>query len=149
MKHRTLNLQLPLGWYEVEGAQTPTFRRHGQKSGVLQLTMLPPVELADGEQALAYLHEWIAGLGRSPGSPVSSGHEECAEGILAFATYKHAHDGQLEFWLIPAEATVFAEWRMGSISTAGLERAQAHEILRTMRFEDYESDEPAADESGG
>ncbi len=150
MKGRTLNLQLPRGWYEVESEQTRSFRRHGQKCGILHLSLLPPleIELTDGEQVLAYLKEMIKGMDTPLGALISSGHEECAEGIMAFALYKHLQQGQHEFWIIPAETTVFAEWQMGALATAGLERSEAHGMLRAMHFEDFESDEPAADESG-
>lgn len=151
MNGRTLNLQLPRGWYEVESKQTRSFRRHGQNCGILHLSLQPPLEmkLADGEQVLAYLKEMLNGLHTPLGSLITSGHEECAEGIMAFATYRNVHDGLHEFWLIPAEATVFVSWQMGSIGTAGLERSEAHEMLRSMHFEDFESDEITPDESNG
>ena len=149
MKGRILNLQLPRGWYEVESDRTRSFRRHGQKCGILHLTLLPSleIELTDGEQVLAYLKEMVTGLNTPLGFLISSGHAECEEGIMAFALYKHPQQGQHEFWLIPAEAAVFAEWQMGALATAGLERSEAQEMLRTMRFEDFDSDEEPSNES--
>ena len=144
---RSLNLQLPRGWYEVKGGEPHTYRRHGQGCGTLQLSLYPPVDTSsDGEEVLAKLHELLKALGIPLGTPITSGHAECAVGIMAFATFKNVQKGQLEFWLIPADVAIFASWQMGSIATAGLERAQVHEMMRTMCFEESDADEIASGE---
>jgi hypothetical protein len=143
MEHqRSLNMQLPRGWYQVAGVSPHTFRRHGlaTASGKLQLTLLlPPDEpVADGESALAMLRHTLAHLDIAVGTPLENGHESCAAGLLAHATYQHV-GGQREYWIIPsADATVFASWEMGAKATAGMERREIHDMLKRLYFELHE-----------
>ena len=139
MEQRSLNMQLPRGWYQVAGLHPHTFRRHcsSSKSGSLQVSLLPAPEVppADGEEAQAMLKATLAQQDVHVGHPLKTGCEECAAGILAYAVYKHI-GGQREYWLIPSEdATVFACWEMGAMATAGMERQAVHEMLKALYFE--------------
>ena len=141
-QQRSLNLQLPRGWYQVAGITPHTLRRHGLAStpGKLQLTLLPPPEAPpdDGASALAMLDGVLAQLGIAVGTPLTSGHEGCAAGLMAHATYHHV-GGQREYWIIPSvDATVFASWEMGAKATAGMERREIHDMLKRVFFESPE-----------
>ena len=137
---RSLNMQLPRGWYQVAGIEPPTFRRHGLStaSGSLQICFHPPHHGAaeSGEQAMELLKVALTEHHLPTGTPIGVGSEPCAAGFMAFAAYKQIH-GQCEYWLIPNdEANVFAKWQAGSTATAGMERHDIHEMLKALHFED-------------
>ncbi len=149
---RSLNMQLPRGWYQVAGVDPTTFRRHGLStaSGSLQLCFHPPHDGAveSGEEAMELLKAILSEEHLPTGTPIGQGHEACAAGFMAFAAFKQIH-GQCEYWLIPNdEASVFAKWQAGSTSTAGMERHDIHEMLRALHFEDAveAGEEPAAED---
>ena len=150
-QQRSLNMQLPRGWYQVAGSVPHTFRRHGlsTQSGKLQLSLLPPEEVyaeLDCESAQTLLRETLARQDIAVGTPLSSGCEPCAAGQMAFAVYKHV-GGQHEYWVIPCpEATVFAAWEQGAKATAGMERHDIHVMLKELFFEDANSEEAASTE---
>ena len=146
---RTLNLQLPRGWYQVAGAIPHTFRRHGlsTQSGKLQLSLLPPENFSnlDCEGTQTLLRETLARQDIAVGAPLGSGCEPCAAGRLAYAVYKHL-GGQPEYWLIPCEeATVFAAWEQGAKATAGMERRDVHQMLKELFFESVPEQEAGAE----
>ena len=147
MKRRSVIITLPSDWHEVEGARPRAYRRRGPSSGILQISLKPPLDdpISSGEQALARLDELLAELGPL-GKQLASGHDECAAGFMAFALYKHDKNGLMAIWFIPGEVTVFATWQMGSTATAAIERSEAHEIMRQVRFEDSDPAEPFLDE---
>jgi hypothetical protein len=138
MRSRALHVRLPSNWSEVPHLTPRTYRRNTLDSGILQLSLQPSLEteMSDGEQLVAYFLEMLAGLGMSLGSPIISSHMPCAAGVMATALYRDAQRGLLQFWLIPAEVTVFASWEMGGFASASEESTEAQEILRTVCFED-------------
>ena len=147
-QQRCLNMRLPRGWYQVAGVNPHTFRRHGlaTASGKLQIYLLAPPDcpVNDGHQALAKLTETLEQLDIAVGSKMECGHDTCAAGILAHATFQHV-GGQREYWLIASEdATVFAAWEMGAKITAGMERRDIHEMLMKLHFECNEDSEDVA-----
>jgi hypothetical protein len=140
---RSLNIQLPRGWYQVPNVTPHTFRRHGlaTTSGSLQLTFHPPPDspVQTGEQALEMLKAFLKEHHITPGTPVNSGSEPCEGGFMAFAMYKHVERGQCEYWYIPTEdAAILASWQMGAVATAGMERHDVHDMLCKIHFEDVE-----------
>lgn len=149
---RSLNMQLPRGWYQVAGIEPTTFRRHGLStaSGTLQLCFHPPHDgpVGSGEEALEMLRATLTEEHLPTGTPIGQGHEACSAGFMAFAAYKQIH-GQCEYWLIPNdEASVFAKWQAGSTSTAGMERHDIHEMLRALHFEDGGESESSEEPTG-
>lgn len=149
---RSLNMQLPRGWYQVAGIEPTTFRRHGLStaSGTLQLCFHPPHDgpVGSGEEALEMLRATLTEEHLPTGTPIGQGHEACSAGFMAFAAYKQIH-GQCEYWLIPNdEASVFAKWQAGSTSTAGMERHDIHEMLRALHFEDEGESESSEEPTG-
>ena len=150
-QQRSLNMQLPRGWYQVAGVTPHTFRRHGlaTASGKLQLQLLPPQEEqpVEPEETLTILNATLAHLDIAVGTPLESGHEGCAAGLMGHATYHHV-GGQREYWIIPSEdATVFASWEMGAKATAGMERREIHEMLKRLYFESGDEGEDKYDDS--
>lgn len=142
---RSLNMQLPRGWYQVAGVEPATFRRHGLStaSGNLQICFHPPHDgpVASGEEALDLLKIVLSEHHLPTGTPIGTGHQACAAGYMAFAAYKQIH-GQCEYWLIPHdEANVFAKWQAGSTATCGMERHDIHEMLRALHFEGQDAGE--------
>lgn len=148
MEHHSLQMDLPRGWYQVAGVTPHTFRRHclSSKSGSLQLSLLEPASSAlEGPDCLALLKDTLVQHDIRVGEPIKTGHELCAAGVMAFAVYKHI-GGQREYWLLPhEEATVFACWEMGAMTTAGMERNDIHQMLKKLHFESVEEDGPADD----
>lgn len=147
-QQRSLNMQLPRGWYQVAGSVPHTFRRHGlsTQSGKLLLSLLPPEETlpADCESGQTLLRETLARQDIAVGTALNSGCEPCAAGLMAFAVYKHV-GGQHEYWVIPCEeATIFAAWEQGAKATAGMERHDIHVMLKELFFEDSGSGEELA-----
>lgn len=146
-------MQLPRGWYQVPGLTPHTFRRHclSSKSGTMELSFLDPESSAmTGDEVLVLLTQTLERHGIHVGAPLKQGHEECASGIMAYGVYKHI-GGQREYWIIPhEEATVFACWQMGAMTTAGMERTDIHHMLKKLHFEHTEeaapAEEPAAEE---
>ena len=151
MEHHSLNMQLPRGWYQVAGVTPHTFRRHclSSKSGSLQLQLLEPESSSlDGEQCLALLKETLTRQDIRVGEPLKTGHEPCAAGVMAYAVYKHI-GGQREYWLLPhEEASVFACWEMGAMTTAGMERHDVHDMLKTLFFERDDDASPGPEMTG-
>jgi hypothetical protein len=62
-------------------------------------------------------------------------HTESAAGNMAVAVYKSSERGMLQFWMIPAEVTIFASYNMGNLATAKQEMSEAHEIMKNVRWE--------------
>jgi hypothetical protein len=139
LPRRSLALNLPDGWREIPGETPRTYTRRAEGSGLLQLSLEPPLDPrvtsgADAEKELSQLLDSI-GKKMDLGKRISLSHEECASGIMAFADYQSDKHGPLRFWLIPAEVTVIASYTDGRPTVAEPEIAEAHRTLKAAKFE--------------
>ncbi|MCY3022306.1 MAG: hypothetical protein NTW87_25115 [Planctomycetota bacterium] len=134
---RQLRLTLVAGWYEEPGKSPRTFRRRADGSGVLQISLQPPLKrkVTTGEEAENELARLLDSLGMDLGERQLMAHDKCSSGILATAIYKSQKQGLLQFWLIPREVTVFASYTMGSLETVRQEVAEANEMVKTATLE--------------
>ena len=137
--HRSFALNLPDGWQEISGKSPRTYTRRAEGSGVLQLSLQPPLDrpITTGTDAEKELSELLDSIGKDMdlGKRLSMSHEDCASGIMAFADYQSEKHGPMRFWLIPTELTVFATYTDGRATVAEPEIADAHRSLKAAKFE--------------
>lgn len=137
LNRRSIIVDLPPGWHEEPGKGTHVYRRDGDDSGYLHISLQPPLPqpVNSGQDAEAQLKSLLESLGMPLGEPVLFTHTESAVGIMAVAVYKSPERGMLQFWMIPSEVTIFASYNMGNLATAKQEMTEAHEIMKKVRWE--------------
>jgi hypothetical protein len=135
----TFVMRLPDGWYEAErepGAHC--YRRRVEGSGELRVSLQPPLagRVRSGRRAEQELARLVAGLGADLdlGERLALTSGRCALGVYATALCKSERHGLLQFWLIPAEATVFASYTMGSLDAVKQDLAEAMQIMRQVEL---------------
>ena len=133
MKQTTVHVVLPENWYEVPDCQPRMYRTRSEESGVLQLSLLPPIEPEGDEDLQARLREMIADQ-PDLGEEIAAATEQTDLGPMATLVYKSPRVGLFQVWLIPAQATLFATYTMGELGRAEYEMRDAAHILRGIRF---------------
>lgn len=131
MKQTTVHVVLPENWYEVPDCHPRMYRTRSEESGVLQLSLLPPIE-PDGDLQ-ARLREMISDH-PDLGEEIAAATEQTPLGPMATLVYKNARAGLFQVWLIPAQATLFATYTMGELGRAEYEMRDSAHILRGIRF---------------
>lgn len=135
-RQRKLHVFLPEGWHEVPNETPRAFRRNGDRTGWLRISLHPPEGLheADGQALIVRLHEILRATKMELGAHVASSFGPCSEGIMASSTWRSSHYGLMKFWLIPAERSIFGSFMCGDMETAEREAADAHGILESAHF---------------
>ena len=137
-KQRQLYVFLPEGWHEVAGESPRAFRRDGDRTGWLRISLHPPEGLreAPGQALIVRLHEILRATKMELGAHVSSSFGPCSEGMMAFSVWRSSNYGLMKFWLIPAERSIFGSFMCGDMETAEREAGDAHGILESAHFGD-------------
>jgi hypothetical protein len=139
-RRRQLKVALPANWYEVPGQSPRAYRREGERTGWLRVSFYPPLgaptadDASSDEDAAALLSKRLSGLGVDLGMKLVESHGPCDAGMMATSVWRSAKQGLQQFWLIPAEVSVFATYTAGNLQTAKEEMAEAHVIMKTVHF---------------
>lgn len=130
-------VSLPAGWHEEPGASPRSYRRDGENSGFLKISLQPPPDhrIKTGVEAETLLTELLNGLGMDLGERKLLSHGDCAAGIMAFAVHKVPKVGLAQFWVIPGKVTIFATYEMGGLETVKQEMQEAHNIMKGVKIE--------------
>ncbi len=133
-----LAIDFPIGWIEIPGKISRTYRSPRPGAGLLQLSLHPP--LAAGTDAAGAAENLDAMLGEMVsemefGQRLETARFDTPAGPLAFAKYRSPRHGVLGFWLLASDPMVFATYVDGGPSTAEKDIADANKAFQTARFD--------------
>src|SRR5690242_17607775 len=137
MVRRRLNLKFPPDWEPV-GGENRTYRKKGNETGSLRLSLNPPIDIdPNGDEALVeHLRSLVKSTGLDIGSEVHATLARTPIGRLATILFRSPSVGLLQFWLIDSEVAIFASYSMGGLATVEAELMDANGIMKSVFFED-------------
>ena len=101
------------------------------------ISLQPPLDhkVRSGAEAETALVGILDDLGMELGERKLLSHADSAMGVMAFAVHTPPKAGLVQFWVIPAQVTVFATYEIGNLETVKQEMLEAHRIMLGLRLE--------------
>jgi hypothetical protein len=136
MANRQLFVNFPQTWEAIQD-QSRTFHRKGENTGLLRLSLLPPIEdNCNGDVVSTRLRATLLSTGMELGKEIQSSHRLCSLGIMATSIWRSPSQGLQQYWMIKTEVLIFVSYVMGSLETVEIEMAEAQQIIDGLRFVD-------------
>jgi hypothetical protein len=136
MANRQLVVHFPHTWEAIQG-QSRAFRRKGENTGQLRLSLCPPIEgNGDGNAVSNRLSTTLLSIGKELGEEIHSSHRLCSLGVMATSIWRSSSQGLQQYWMVESEVSIFASYVMGSLETIEIEMAEAQQIIDGLRFVD-------------